>query len=261
MTLLRRSRRCAARIAALAAAAACFAGPPSSAGATTTKRAADLAMVTFGDSVASGTHCGCTPFPAQYAAKVAARTGARVRMTNYAVAGFTSSNVMKQLHTTAVQATVRRAGTALVMIGANDFSAAFSRVLSGNQRATAAFPPVAAAVRRTVTAEIQLLKQLHPGIHVIVAGYWNVMKDGQVGVRTYGTLGEKQALAATSAANTALYTAAHDTRSSYVSTFRPFKGPDGRTDCTRLLAPDGDHPNAAGHFAIARALFAAAPRG
>ena len=29
---------------------------------------------------------------------------------------------------------------------------------------------------------------------------------------------------------------------------------------TSLLAPDGDHPNAAGHQVIARALLAATPR-
>ena len=40
-----------------------------------------------------------------------------------------------------------------------------------------------------------------------------------------------------------------------------FKGDDRDQDPTALLAPDGDHPNAAGHQAIADALYAALPSG
>ena len=43
----------------------------------------------------------------------------------------------------------------------------------------------------------------------------------------------------------------------YVDIYTPFKGADGSTDDTALLADDGDHPNAAGHQLIATALLAA----
>ena len=39
----------------------------------------------------------------------------------------------------------------------------------------------------------------------------------------------------------------------YVDLFRPFEQ-SGR-DVTSLMAPDGDHPNAAGHELIARTLL------
>jgi len=56
-------------------------------------------------------------------------------------------------------------------------------VRAGQQAASAAFPPVAGQVRRTVTRLIETIQRLRPGIHVLVGDYWNVMKDGQVGLR------------------------------------------------------------------------------
>ena len=44
-----------------------------------------------------------------------------------------------------------------------------------------------------------------------------------------------------------------------VSTFDPFENP--KVNLTSLLAPDGDHPSAAGHHLIATVLFQALPRG
>lgn len=218
-------------------------------------------MVTFGDSVPAGSHCGCTPFPERYARKVAASVGRPVSMTSYAFGGAVTSDVMDQLSTTRVQRAVGRSGTVLIMVGANDFAGAFADVLAHRRRAADAFPPVADRVQRRVTAEIRTIQQLRPGIHVIVLGYWNVMKDGAVGLRTYGSWGEAKAVRATLDADAALHEAAVATRSTYVSTYYPFKGWDGRSDPTSLLAPDGDHPNAAGHGVIARAVFRAAPRG
>jgi acyl-CoA thioesterase-1 len=147
------------------------------------------------------------------------------------------------------------------MIGANDFADAFRDVLAHRRSSTDAFPPVAKHVQRWVTAEIRKIKQLHPGIHVIVAGYWNVMKDGKVGLRTYGSWGEAKAVEATLDADAGLHNAAVATHSTYVSTYYPFKGYDGKRDPTRLLAADGDHPNATGHAVIANAIYRAAPRG
>ena len=41
-----------------------------------------------------------------------------------------------------------------------------------------------------------------------------------------------------------------------MSTYVMFKGTDGKTDPTPLLAADGDHPSARGHQRIAQALRA-----
>lgn len=212
-------------------------------------------MVSLGDSVPAGARCGCTAFPLQYAAEVARHTGRAVRMTNDAVSGATSTTVLRQLGTTSVRSAVRASGTALVMVGANDFAGAFTRVLRHEQRADAAFPPVATRVRTNVTRIIRILRQLHPGIRVLVANYWNVVKDGRVGRLAYGAWGVQKAAQATTYADRALGWAAHDAGAILVSTYVPFKGVHGTIDPTSLLASDGDHPNARGHAVIARAFY------
>lgn len=223
--------------------------------------AGNQTMVTLGDSVPSGMHCGCTPFPQRYAALVARHLGRPVTMTDDAVAGATTETVLDQLGTTAVRRAVRASGTVLVMVGANDFSAPFARVLRHQQTAAAAFGPVANRVRAQLARIVGTLHQLHPGIRVLVADYWNVVKDGQVGRRLYGPWGVRVAAQATIAANRALGRAAEATGASLVSTWVPFKGAHGQLDPTPLLAADGDHPDARGHAVIARAFFGHAPGG
>lgn len=218
-------------------------------------------MVTFGDSVAYGSACDCRPFPGRYAKKVAAHLGRSVRMANFAYPGARVRGVARQLGTSHVRWVVRRSGTAVIMIGANDFQEAFQDVLAHKVSSTDAFPPVARFVQRKVVSEVRTIKRLRPGIHVIVLGYWNVMKDGNVGLRAYGRWGEAKAVEATLDADAGLHRAAVATHSTYVSTYYPFKGYDGKSNCTWLLTRDGDHPNSTGHAVIASALYRAAPRG
>jgi acyl-CoA thioesterase-1 len=66
---------------------------------------------------------------------------------------------------------------------------------------------------------------------------------------------------ATAYANNAVLGAARATGATYVSTSSVFKGANGRTDPTSLLAADGDHPNARGHQLIAQAPLGALPKG
>lgn len=218
-------------------------------------------MVTFGDSVPSGFACDCRPFPARYAHKVGAHTGRATHMTNDAFPGATSDDVVAQLAKGGVRRTVSGAATALVMIGANDFERAFRRVLAHKAGPRAAFPPVAGHVQRNVITIVRRLRAIRPGIRVLVADYWNVMKDGRVGLREYGAWGLRKADQATAYANAALQRAVAAAGATLVSTYRPFKGAHGTVDPTPLLAPDGDHPNARGHGVIARAFFRAAPNG
>lgn len=230
-------------------------------GAGPARAVSSATMVSLGDSVPSGSQCRCTPFPTQYAGKVAAHTGRHTRMINYAFAGATSRSVLQQVGSASVRRTVQSSSTVLVMVGANDFVRPFSRVLHHRQRARAAYRPVAKRVQTNLTATIRSLQRLRPGIRVLVVGYWNVVKDGNVGRRAYGRWGMSKANQATSYANAALGRAVGATRVTYVSTYKPFKGADGTRNPTRLLTADGDHPDAQGHALIAAVLYGAAPQG
>ena len=57
-------------------------------------------------------------------------------------------------------------------------------------------------------------------------------------------------------ANAAICSAATQAGAICVDTYTPYNGEDGGKDPTELLADDGDHPNAAGHRVIARAMLA-----
>ena len=218
-------------------------------------------MLSFGDSVPSGAHCRCTPYPDLYARKTASHTGRVVRMRNDAVSGATSADLLRQVEEGGVQSQLRSAGTVLVMVGANDFVDAFHRVIRHREAPVRAFRPVAQRVRVNLVATIQEMQELHPGIRVVVAGYWNVVKDGNVGRRDYGRWGLRKAAQATAWANGAIRGAAAARHVTFVSTYAVFKGAHGRRNPTRLLAADGDHPNARGHAAIAEQFFRVAPSG
>jgi lysophospholipase L1-like esterase len=218
-------------------------------------------IVVFGDSVPSGGACGCVPFGPLYGAMVAQHTGARVTTTNLAVGGYTTPDVQQQIETPAAKAAIRAATTVVVMVGANDMGPAFATVRHG-AGAEAVFGPAAREVRADVAAAVKRIRALHGGtLQVAVLGYWNVFRDGEVGLATYGADGLRTANLATGYANRGLQQAAANTGSRYVDVAVAFKGTDGTRDPTPLLAPDGDHPNAEGHERIALRLYAALPSG
>jgi acyl-CoA thioesterase-1 len=223
--------------------------------------AATITVLSVGDSVPSGVACSCSPYPVGYARSVAAHTATPSRAANYAFSGATSADTLSQVRAWGAGGNVGAASVAVLMVGANDFGPAFRRVLHHQQRALHAFPPVAATVRADVIAAVRRLQQLHPGLRVVVMDYWNVMKDGAVGRRAYGEWGMAKAAQATVYANTALHQAASATGATFVSSRLALKGPTGKADPTRFLAADGDHPNAAGHAAIAAAIARVLPRG
>jgi lysophospholipase L1-like esterase len=233
------------------------------AGATLTRRAAPLhrSLVHFGDSVASGYACGCTPYPGVHAGLAARRTGDVVAADNLARSGYTSSDVRRQVESATSVADIRRADAVAIMIGANDFGTSFGQVWHGASPGST-YAPVAARVKANLTSMITRVRALHhTPVRVVVLGYWNVMKDGKVARAAYGPAGVKASNEATTYANNAILGAARATGATYVSTLPVFKGADGRTDPTSLLAADGDHPNARGHQLIAQALLGALPQG
>jgi lysophospholipase L1-like esterase len=210
-------------------------------------------VVTLGDSVPAGTACDCDPFPDLYARRISPDA----RSVNLAQPGFTSADVRGQVGVAGVRAALRGATVVLIMAGANDLAGAFD-----NDRDDDAYQASAARVESNVAAVVGTVAQIHgTPVTVLVLGYWNVVKDGAAGLATYGADGLSSAESATHYANQALRQAAGRSGARYVPTTPAFKGDDRDQDPTALLAPDGDHPNAAGHQAIADALYAALPAG
>jgi acyl-CoA thioesterase-1 len=208
-------------------------------------------VVALGDSVPAGTACGCTSFPDLYARQLSPPAAS----VNLAQAGYTSSDVRGQITTTDVRADLHEASIVLVMIGANDLADAFE-----SSRADADYQAAADSVATNVAAIVAAVLQAHATpLPVLVLGYWNVVKDGAVGRAEYGAAGLRSAEQATRYCNQALRAAARQSGARYVTTTPAFKGTSRDEDPTGLLAADGDHPNAAGHQAIADAVHTAQP--
>jgi lysophospholipase L1-like esterase len=211
----------------------------------------DRTIVTLGDSVPAGTACDCEPFPELYAALLSPPA----RSINDSRPGSTSADVRAQVSGAAVRAELGAATVVLIMAGANDLAGAFD-----NGRDELAYGDAAAEVRRNVDATVAAIRRDRTAAPtILVLGYWNVVKDGAVGLAAYGAEGERSAATATRYANEALREAADDSGARYVPTWQSINGDQPDPDPTALLAPDGDHPNAAGHRAIAAALLAAQP--
>jgi acyl-CoA thioesterase-1 len=194
-------------------------------------------VVTLGDSVPAGTACECDPFPTLYAREVHAVSD------NLAVPGYTSTDVLAQV--SGVRAELAKADEVVLMVGANDLAAAFDNGTS--------YSDAADTMQQNVVASIKAIDTVRPTT-VLVLGYWNVVEDGQVAVAAYGPAGVQKSISATAYANDALQAAAQQTDAQYISTDAAFHGADGTRDPTDLLAGDGDHPDAAGHAAIAALL-------
>ena len=71
--------------------------------------------------------------------------------------------------------------------------------------------------------------------------------------RAYGDAGLQESLRLTRRANAVIGAVCLGTGARYVDLFKPFE--ESGRDVTSLMAPDGDHPNAAGHELIARELL------
>ncbi|HWS34088.1 MAG TPA: SGNH/GDSL hydrolase family protein [Actinoplanes sp.] len=222
-------RRSTAAVAALSLLAGCAAPVPGR----------SPVVVTLGDSVPAGTNCGCTPFPDLFAGQLTP-PGTSI---NRAEPGYTTADVQDQISAAGVRADLRRAATVIVMAGANDMAATFDD--RDDYAATAQ------RIGATMTAIINRVRAEHgtAPVDIVVLGYWNVVSDGTVGLSRYGADGLAEARRATAYCNDALRRAADRAGARYLDTSVVF-----RDDPTALLAPDGDHPDAAGHRAIAGLL-------
>jgi lysophospholipase L1-like esterase len=215
-------------------------------------------VVAFGDSVPSGAACSCDPFPTIYGSLLSKRIGAPVTVHNYAVSGLDTSGMLAQLDEPKVQWAVRQADVVLVTIGANDFQDHHDDVVERTCGTSAGPDCVSDEVDSMrgrlskAVSEIRILRGDRPTT-ILMTGYWNVFEDGAVARRAYGEAGLQASIALTRRINATISAVAVAGGARYVDLLRPFQR-RGR-DITRLMAPDGDHPDAAGHELIAEALL------
>lgn len=208
----------------------------------------------LGDSVPAGTFCRCIPFPDLYARDVSAVAHRAVISVNFAVSGLTSKQLLQQLNDPNVAAAVARSSVVSVTIGANDFNYSSSASCVALRCYRPALDQLATNMR-TLLARIGQLRDGRTTA-VRVVSYWEIWKDGQVGA-AFGATYMSVNTRLTAQVNAVLKAAATRASVAYIDLVQPFRGADGDSDDTNLLAADGDHPNAAGHARIAQALIAA----
>lgn len=209
-------------------------------------------IVALGDSVPAGSGCGCTPYPELTGTELSSPPDT-VSVANDAVGGYTTGDVLDQLRNDPpVIDRVRASDVVELEVGANDVGYSSSCGTS-----VACYQPTLPGVQKNLAAIVARVHELRQGqpLLVVLLDYWSVWLGGQ-----YATAqGEAYVAAAaevTDQVNAVIRTTASATSSAYVDLRTAFKGPDHAYDETHYLAPDGDHPNAAGHQQIAAATVA-----
>jgi len=219
-----------------------------------------ITVVGIGDSVTSGYNCNCEAFVGRYATQLAAQDDVATSSVNLGVPGWTSSQLLAAMTKPGpFRDQVAKADILLVTIGANDLNPLESKGPTGCP-ATCYTPLIDSAAHNVehIVDAARAANPAHPPT-VLVTDYWNVFQDGDVGTAEHGTAFQSWSDALTRAESTQICDGAHSAGATCVSLYAPFKG-NGSINPTSLLAPDGDHPNAAGHQLIASTLLAATPQ-
>ncbi len=224
------------------------------------QRARSLGVVALGDSVTSGANCACVPFPQVYGRLLRDRRQVRVTVDNRGAGGLDSGDLVGDLGDpgSSTARAVRRAEVVLITIGANDFGDHHDDVA---RRACLAecvgdeLPELGRHVRQVLGR----VRSLRDGRRttVLVTGYWNVFEDGEVASREFPEPGRAATVRLTRRVNDLLRSVSRSEGATYVDLFGPFRLAARSGGVTRLLAADGDHPDAAGHALIARTLLGA----
>lgn len=225
--------------------------------------AGQVRVVALGDSVTSGSNCNCSAFPQQYGDLLHNRTGSSITVSNLGVAGLDSAGLLQRLeqHDSPMELATSGANVVLLTIGANDFGDHHDTVTSGQCPVDSTRDCVADEYEQLTVNLDKILAQIHSlrdnrPTTILMTGYWNVFEDGDVAARHYPPTGRTASDQLTLRTNHAVEAAAAADDATYVNIYTPFKD---SANITTLLAPDGDHPNLAGHTLIAQLLLAATP--
>jgi lysophospholipase L1-like esterase len=219
-------------------------------------------VVGLGDSVTAGSACDCTDFVHLFARELPPADGGPARAVNLGVPGSTSGDLRSDLERSGrTQDAVTQASYVLVTIGANELTPLLRRWQHGGCRSNDCWRDAVQSVRANVGAIVDDVHRLRRGrpTTVLVTNYWNVFIDGEVARHRYGPGYLRWSDRLTLAADDAICGGSRSAGARCVDLYSAFKG-NGSDDPTRLLAGDGDHPNAAGHRVIARVLLLAAER-
>jgi lysophospholipase L1-like esterase len=221
--------------------------------------AGEVQVVALGDSVTSGTNCNCSAFPQMYGDLLHDRDGKPVSVDNMGVGGMDSSGLLQSLDQSdsPTEVATADANVVLLTIGANDFGDHHDDVTSGQcvgDCVSDEYEQLTVNLDK-ILARIHALRDNRPTT-ILMTGYWNVFKDGDVAKRQYPPSGRVASDQLTLRTNGAINAAAAADDATYVDIYTPF---EHSTNITSLLASDGDHPNTAGHQLIADVLLSATP--
>jgi lysophospholipase L1-like esterase len=257
---LGRSRSPAAPAASPSPASASETPPasPSRSAAPSPTRSGPYRVVGLGDSVPAGSACDCTSYVSLAGRHEAARLGAGAAVSNLAQGGLTTAGLLDQLDQASVRRDIARADLVIITIGANDFETGSVADDSCGAPGLSCFQSTLRQQAPQLDAVLKKVGTLLGGRSATVAitGYWNVFLDGDVAAGR-GDDYVRNSVALTKAENAQIAAAAKARAATYVDIFTPFKGASGTKNDTSLLAGDGDHPDAAGHRKIAKALESA----
>jgi lysophospholipase L1-like esterase len=233
--------------------AACGTPSTSKSSSSTATTSKTWSIVALGDSVPRGTNCDCRPYPLLSADGLTASTGQTVTATNDSVAGYTTSGVLRQLESdSTVIDHVRKARAVEIEVGANDV--AYSKRCG---TAVDCYAPDVPMVEKNLAEIVRRVREQSSGHKalVVLLDYWSIWLGGKYAAEK-GDAYVNAAREMTDQVNAAIKSTAAQSGSAYVDLRSAFKGPSFGYLETHYLSSDGDHPNAAGHEAIARATEA-----
>lgn len=219
-------------------------------------------MVGLGDSVPAAAGCDCTSFVTLFGDDVERHSGRPNVTDNLAQSGLQTTGLLDQLQERRAGDAVSGADLVTVTIGANDFSAAREQYDGGTCGGADGLDCVRAVLpelRDNLTAVLARIHHLTAGhpVGVRVTNYWNIFEAGEVAADAYGDVFQAQSDRITQEVNGIICAVARHAGDLCIDVYTAFKDASPNGDPTSLLAPDGDHPNQAGHDLIAKTIAAA----